>query len=97
MSQNNYRAATADSPYGDLWRKNAGAAIKPGEVTQAGKQIGRACIDALERATLVAIDLRESLADATNTDWIKSMATTQAGLERDAANMCFAQARRLLT
>jgi hypothetical protein len=79
------------------WLGNAGAPIGADELAQAGKQIGRAYIDAHERAALIAIDLRERLAAATNADWIKSMASTQAALERDAVNTCFSLARGLLT
>jgi hypothetical protein len=81
---------------GDYWRPNAGAAINA-DVAQAGKQIGRAYIDALERATFLTIDLHERFADATNTDWVKSMARMRAAFERDAATACFSQARGLLT
>jgi hypothetical protein len=80
----------------DHRRKNASAAIKADEVAQAGKQIGLAYIDAHERAALVTIELRERLAAATNTDWIKSMARTQAELERDALKAFFSLARGLL-
>jgi hypothetical protein len=83
-------------PGGD-WRENAGAAIDADEVAQAGKQIGRAYLDAHERAALIAIEWRERLAAATNTDWVKSMASTQAALEREAVNTCFSIARGFLT
>jgi hypothetical protein len=76
---------------------SAGAAIDADEVAQAGKQIGRAYLDAHERAALIAIEWRERLAAATNTDWVKSMASTQAALEREAVNTCFSMARGLLT
>jgi hypothetical protein len=82
---------------GDYWPKNPGAMVDADEVAQAAKQIGRAYIDAHERAALITIELRERLAAATNTDWVKSMATTQAALERDAVNTCFSLARGLLT
>jgi hypothetical protein len=88
---------TGNNQAGDQWLKNAGAAMKANEVAQAGKQIGRAYIDAHERAALIAIELRECLAAATNADWVKSMATTQAALERDAANSYFSLARGLLS
>jgi hypothetical protein len=81
----------------DYWGTNAGAAIKADEVAQACRQIGLAYLDAHERAALITIDLRERLAAATDTDWVMSMARTQAGLERDAVNTCFSLARGLLT
>jgi hypothetical protein len=81
----------------DYWRNNGGAAIQADDVAQSGKQIGRAYLDAHERATLITIDLRERLAAATNADWVKSMARTQAALERDAVNTCFSLARGLLS
>jgi adenylosuccinate synthase len=82
---------------GDQWLENARAAMKAEEVGQAGKQIGRAYVDAHERAAIIAIELRERLAGATNANWIKSMARTQAALERDAANSYFSMARGLLS
>jgi hypothetical protein len=81
---------------GDRWRTNAGAAVNADEVAQAGKQIGRAFIDAHERAALITIELHERLAAAANTDWVKSLAETQAALEREAANAYFSLARGLL-
>jgi hypothetical protein len=86
--------ATPD--WGDHWLTNAGAAITADELAQAGKQIGRAYIDAHERAVLITIELRERLYAATNTDWVKSMASAQAAIERDAVNACFSLARGLL-
>jgi hypothetical protein len=82
---------------GDDWGANAGAAMIADEVAEAGKQIGRAYVDAHERAVLIAIEMRERFAAATNTDWVKSIASTQAALEREAANTCFSLARDLLS
>jgi hypothetical protein len=73
-----------------------GAAMNATEVTDAAKQIGRAYLDAHERAALITIELRERFAAATGADWLMAMAGTQAELERDATNMCFSVARELL-
>ena len=88
---------TGKSGPGDHWGKNAAAGIGADELVEAGKQIGRAYIDANERAVLFTIELRERLAAAANADWVTSMAKTQAELERDAATACFSLARELLT
>jgi hypothetical protein len=72
------------------------ATIAANEVAQAGKQIGRAYLDAHERAALIAIELRERFAAATNNEWVKSMAGAQAGLERDVVSTCVSLARGLL-
>jgi hypothetical protein len=81
----------------DYWHKNAGAAIEADEVAQAGKQIGRAYLDAHERAALVTIELRERFAAATSADWVKALAKTQAAFEREAASAYFSLVRGLLT
>ena len=80
----------------DYWRTNAGAAIDADELAQAGKQIGRTYLDAHERAALITIELRERLAAATSTDWVKSLAQTQAAFEREAASAYFSVVRGLL-
>jgi hypothetical protein len=81
----------------DWGKLDPGTAIKADELARAGKEIGRAYIDAHERAALIAIELRERLYAATNTDWIKSMASAQAAVERDAVNTWFSLARGLLS
>lgn len=87
---------TGNNQPGGQWAKNPAAAIQADELAEACMQIGHAYIDAQERATLITIELRERLAAATDTDWIKSMASTQAALERDAANAFFSLARGFL-
>jgi len=74
----------AKSPLGETW-------------PQAGKQIGRAYIEVLERSTLATIEMRERIAATSNADWIRSMARTRSGLQRDAANSFFSVARGLLS
>jgi hypothetical protein len=87
--------AAGSSPV-DYWRTNAGAAIDADDLAQAGKQIGRTYLDAHERAALITIELRERLAAATSTDWVKSLAQTQAAFEREAASAYFSLVRGLL-
>jgi hypothetical protein len=82
---------------GDDWLMSASDAMIADELAEAGKQIGRAYIDAHERVALITIELHERFAAATSTDWLKSMTSTQAALEREAATMCFSLARGLLT
>jgi hypothetical protein len=94
------KAGRAGGAYADGRRQTvqsiADGTLRP-TPTEAGKEIGRAYVDAHERATLVAIELREHLAAATTTSWIKSLARTQAAIEREAATACFSLARGLLT
>jgi hypothetical protein len=68
---------------GEQWQRALGGAIDADELVAAGKRVCLECVDSYEQAVLTAIDLREHIAEATNLDWLRSMASTHFAVERD--------------
>jgi hypothetical protein len=65
------------------WQRALGGALNPDELVAAGKRVCLDLVDTYEQAALAAIDLRERVAEATNLEWMQSMASTTAGVRRD--------------
>jgi hypothetical protein len=68
---------------GEQWQRALGGAIDADELVAVGKRLCLECVDAYEQAVLTAIDLSERLTEATNLDWLRSMASTPLAIERD--------------
>jgi hypothetical protein len=85
-----------DNPFGEQLQKALGAPLSADAWIGSAKQAYGEYIDSCEQALLAAIDLRERMGEATNVDWIRSVASTRAGVERDVAKAYVASARRLL-
>jgi hypothetical protein len=94
---------TGTNPLGEQWQKALGGewqnslgALDADELVAAGKRVCLECVDSYEQAMLAAIDLRERIAEATNIDWMRSMASTRAGVERDVTRAYVATVRGFL-
>jgi hypothetical protein len=84
------------NPLSEQWQKAVGGAMNADELVAAGKRVCLECVDSYEQAALTAIDLRERIADATNSDWMRSMASTRAGVARDVTKAYASSVRGLL-
>ena len=85
-----------DNPFSEQLQKGLGGSLSADAWIGSAKRAYAEYIDSCEQALLAAIDLRERMGEATNVDWIRSVASTRAGVERDVAKAYVASARRLL-
>jgi hypothetical protein len=92
--QSGYRG---NNPLNEQWQKALGGAVNADELVAAGKRVCLECVDSYEQAALTAIDLRERIAEATKLDWMRSMASAHAGLERDVTKAYVSSVRGFLT
>jgi hypothetical protein len=81
---------------GEPWQQALGGAVSADDLVAAGKRVCLECVDAYEQAALTAIDLHERVAEATNLDWMRSIASTHAGLGRDVTEAYVSSVRQLL-
>jgi hypothetical protein len=84
------------SPLTDQWQNAVAAPMSPEELLTAGKRMCLECLDSCEQAALTAIDLRERFAQATDLDWMQSLASTQAQAARDVTKAYISSVRTLL-
>jgi hypothetical protein len=84
------------SPLGEQWLKALGQPVNAGELAEPGKRVCLAYVDAYERTALKTIDLRERVAAVTNVDWMRSLASTSAGLARDVTKAYTSLARQFV-
>jgi hypothetical protein len=84
------------NPLSEQWQNAVGGAFDADELVAAGKRVCLECVDSYEQAALSVIDLQERIADATNVDWMRSMASTRAGAQRDATKAYVSWVRGVL-
>jgi hypothetical protein len=85
-----------DNPLSEQWQNALGGAMNADELVAAGKRLCLEYVDSCEQAMLAAVDLRERIAEATNVDWMRSMAATHAGVERDVTKAYLSTVRGFL-
>lgn len=85
-----------NNPLSEQWQRALGGALDADELVEAGKRVCLDWVDSYEQAALAAIDLRERVAEATNLDWMRSMASTRAEVERDITKAYVSSLRGLL-
>jgi hypothetical protein len=91
-----YPGFLPDNPLSEHWERAFGGAPQPDEWVAAGKRAWLEYIDSHEQAVLAAIDLRERMGEASNVEWIRSMTSTCADIERDVAKAYLTSARQFL-
>jgi hypothetical protein len=85
-----------DNLLGERWRNALGGVIDADELVATGKRVCLECVDSYEQAVLTAIDLSERVAEATNLDWLRSLASTRFAVERDVTKAYASTVRGLL-
>jgi hypothetical protein len=85
-----------DNPVSEQWQQALGGSMNADELIAAGKRLCVEYVDSYEQAMLAAIDLRERIAEATNVDWMRSMASTCAEVERDVTKAYVSTVRGVL-